>query len=175
VQILPPEITFITYSTVRSSAAARDAGIKVYYEVEVLSDGDYTQFGFCTPDFTSNPSYDNNGVGDDALSWAVDGSNRVCSWHAGASAPFGCAWRAGDVVGLALDLGAGQMLVSLNGSFAKPHGIAFDLPPGLPAVHAALSANTGRYAVNLGGARAFCHAPPSPDYRAFAAAAAALA
>ena len=175
VQILSQELTFARYSTARSSRAIRNAGAKAYFEVEVLSDCSYTQFGFCTPDFTPNSAYDNQGVGDDALSWAVDG-HRICKWHAGTSAPFGSTWRSGDVVGLAVDLGAdgaaGRVHASLNGDFSPPHGAAFDLPPGLPAVYAALSADTGRFTWNLGGLREFRYAPPSPGYSAFSALAA---
>ncbi len=78
----------------------------------------------------------------------------------------------GDVVGLACDLRAGRMLVLLNGDFAPPYGAAFDLPAaGLEGgLCPALSAMSGLFRCNLGGGRPFRHAPPSPEYRAMAAA-----
>jgi hypothetical protein len=148
-----------------------------YYEVEVLHAGNYPQFGFCSPGWPGKEGYTGEGVGDDVLSWGVDG-DRVMKWHAGEGSPFGAAWRAGDVVGLACDLrgagagGGGRMLASLNGDFASPHGAAFDLPPaGLEGgLCPALTAGDGLFRCNLGGGgRPFRHAPPSPEYRAMAA------
>jgi len=176
VSILAPELTFNSFSTVRSRCSVRGAGAKAYFEVEIKSLGSSPQFGFCSPDFTANPDYQSRGTGDDADSWGVDGQ-RVLSWHNGNN-PFGSEWRAGDIIGFAVNLGdgdatAGQFLVSYNGDFASPYGVAFDLPPGLPAIYASLTAGSGRYNWNLGGLRAFRYAPPSPDYQAFAAVAAA--
>ena len=117
------------------------------------------------------------GIGDYGLSWGVDG-DRAIKFHEGRKGPFGGRWRAGDVVGLACDLrgdgagGCGRMLVSLNGDFGPPYGVAFDLPTaGLDGgLCPALSARTGLFRCNLGGGRPFRHAPPSPEYRAMAAA-----
>jgi hypothetical protein len=179
VSILAPELTFNTISTVRSRCAVSGAGTKAYFEVEVNHPGNGTQFGFCSPDFASDPGYLPRGTGDDKHSLGADGS-RVLRWHDANSDPFGSEWRAGDVIGFAVDLGdadvtAGRMLVSLNGDFSSPYGVALDLPPGLPAVYAALTAGSGRLTWNLGGVRAFRFAPPSPDYQAFATVAAAPA
>ncbi len=170
--ILAPELTFNSFSTVRSRCSVLGAGAKAYFEVEIKSMGSVIQFGFGSPDFTANPDYQSKGTGDDTNSWAVDGS-RVLSWHNGSN-PFGSEWREGDIIGFAVNLGdadatAGQILVSYNGDFASPYGAAFDLPPGLTAIYAALTAGSGRYTWNLGGVRAFRHVPPSPDYQAFAA------
>ncbi len=151
-----------------------------YYEVEVLHPGCATQFGFCSLDWPGEKGFSGNGVGDDGLSWGVDG-DRVMKWHSESNGPFGGVWRAGDVVGLACDLlgaaggagGCGRMLVSLNGDFSPPHGAAFDLPPaGLEGgLCPALTAMAGLFRCNLGGGgRPFRHAPPSPEYRAMAAA-----
>jgi hypothetical protein len=176
VSIVAPELTFTLFSTVRSRCSVRGAGAKAYFEVEIKSQGSYPQFGFCSPDFTASPDYQTRGTGDDTDSWGVDG-DRVLSWHNGSNV-FGSEWRAGDIIGFAVNLGdanatAGQFLVSYNGDFALPNGVVFDLPPGLPAIYASLTAGSGSYSWNLGGVREFRYSPPSPDYQAFAAVATA--
>ena len=165
-------VVFQAYSTVRAGGAVCPWGGLGYFEIEVLHAGDCTQFGFCSLEW---PAHIGEGVGDDGPSWGVDG-DRVFKWHEGDSGPFGGRWREGDVVGLACDLragvGGGRMLVSLNGDFAPPYGAAFDLPAaGLErGLCPALTAGSGLFRCNLGGGRPFRHAPPSPEYRAMAAA-----
>jgi hypothetical protein len=46
-------------------------------------------------------------------------------WHAGKREDFGCAWEVGDVVGFAVDVDAGTVSFSLNGSWERPWGVAF--------------------------------------------------
>ncbi len=147
-----------------------------YYEVEVLRAGFATQFGFCSPGWPAKKGPTGDGVGDDGLSWGVDGQ-RVLKWHEGPKGRFGGLWQEGDVVGLACDLRADRMrmLVSLNGDFAPPYGAAFDLPAaGLRGgLCPALSARAGLFRCNLGGeptGRPFRHAPPCPEYLARATA-----
>jgi hypothetical protein len=147
-----------------------------YYEVEILRAGSGTQFGFCSPEWPARRGESDEGVGDDGLSWAVDG-DRILKWHEGPKGPFGGRWQDGDVVGLACDLrpGGEQILVSLNGVFAPPYGSAFSLPAsGLEGgLCPALSAVTGLFRCNLGGCptgRPFRHAPPSQQYCTMAAA-----
>ena len=166
----------------RAGSAVCPWGGLGYYEVEVLHAGSLTRFGFCGTEWLAKDGGSNQGVGDDGLSWGVDGYYSL-KWHARESSPFGGPWRAGDVVGLACDLraggvgvggggGGGRMLVSLNGDFGPPYGAAFDLPAaGLEGgLCPALTAMTGLFRCNLGGGRPFRHAPPSPEYRAMAAA-----
>ncbi len=166
-------VSFRAFSTVRAGNAVCPWGALGYYEVEVLHAGCATQFGFCSPAWPAKRGPAGDGVGDDGLSWGVDGQ-RVLRWHEGPKGPFGGRWREGDVLGFACDLrggpGGGRMLVSLNGDFAQPYGTAFDLPAaGLEGgLCPALSARTGLYRCNLGG-WTFRHAPPSPAYRAMAA------
>ena len=169
-------VSFRSYSTMRAAGgAACPWGEQGYYEVEVLRPGIGTQFGFCSQEWPAMTGFSGNGVGDDGPSWGVDG-DRVLRWHEGDKGPFGGRWREGDVVGLACDLragvGGGRMLVSLNGDFAPPYGAAFDLPAaGLErGLCPALTARSGLFRCNLGGGRPFRHAPPSPEYRAMAAA-----
>jgi hypothetical protein len=61
------------------------------------------------------------------------------------------------------------MHVSVNGSFAKPNGILFEL--GVDAVRtglfAAFSDSKGKVRWNLGESP-FRHAPPAPDFQSFA-------
>ena len=143
-----------------------------YYEVEVLHAGNYTQFGFCSLAWPAKEEYSWEGVGDDGQSWGVDG-DRAMKWHNGDKGLFGGRWLEGDVVGLACDLRAGRMLVSLNGDFAPPFGAAFELPAaGLEGgLCPALTAKFGLFRCNLGygpAGRPFRHAPPSPEYRPMA-------
>ena len=91
------------------------------------------------------------GLGADGDSWAVDGA---AARHAGAAAPFGAAWRAGDVIGLACDLVSepGRLLVAVNGSWAPPHGLAATLPAGAAprALYPAVTGGTCEVRANLG-------------------------
>ena len=61
-----------------------------------------------------------------------------------------------------------RMHVSLNGSFAAPHGIVFDLAADAvgDGLFAAFSGRTGKVRFNLGGVT-FKYAPPSSDFVAF--------
>jgi hypothetical protein len=176
-------VTFRAYSTIRAVSAVCPLGGLGYYEVEILhSDaGMNLRLGFCSPEWSaetaSGPEADgegvSNGVGDDGLSWGIDGSLAL-KWHNKESISFGGLWREGDVVGLACDMraGSGRILVSVNGDFAAPYGTAFDLPAiGLDkGLCPAVSARSGLLRCNLGGGRSFRHAPPSQEYCAMAAA-----
>jgi hypothetical protein len=114
-------------------------------------------------------------VGDDGLSWGVEGSSAL-KWHADEFSPFGGLWKDGDVVGLACDLrtGGGRIMVSLNGDFAPPYGAAFDLS--VPAADLegglcpVLSAVSGVFYCNFGVGAPFRYAPPSPEYSVMTAA-----
>ena len=73
----------------------------------------------------------------------------------GDEARWGAAWQAGDVIGLACDLDRGALVVSVNGDFAPPNGVAFarGLRPGPSAGPALFPAFSGRDMVvsyNLG-------------------------
>jgi hypothetical protein len=94
---------------------------KWWYEATVIKPGECPQIGWA--DDASKASA-GNGVGDDAHSWGVDG-DRVKVWHGGEGAVYGSAWKAGDVVGFAVDLDAGTISFSLNGSWEPPMGQAF--------------------------------------------------
>ena len=117
-------------------------GGKGYYEVEILVLDECPEFGFAMLGFERVRSYTSDGVDDDEHLWAVDGVREV-KFHEG-KVPYECTWKEGDVVGLACDLERGQVLVSVNGSFAPPNGLAFELPPAAVwrGLFAALSGKT---------------------------------
>jgi hypothetical protein len=143
-------------------------GSKGYYELEILERNTYyPQYGFVSACFQSVRGASGICVGDDEHSWAVDGENQIAS-HKGESKAYGCKWKTGDVVGLACDLDGMQVLVSVNGSFAPPNGLVFELAP--HAVHgglfAAFSGRSGELRYNLGQAP-FKYAAPSSEYIGF--------
>ena len=109
-----------------------------------------------------------DGVGDDASSWAVDGV-RQQAWHKSDGKTYACEWKAGDVVGLACDLEAMQVLVSVNGSFDAPNGLVFQLDASAAeaGLFPAFSGESGTVRCNF-GARPWRHQPPSPAFTAFA-------
>ena len=166
-----------SFATVRSAQRCPLGG-KGYYEIEILEILQYPQYGFAAPNFLHVLGASNNGVGDDAHSWAVDGA-RQRRWHH-AGEPYECTWQTGDVIGLACDLDKMQMHVSLNGSFAAPHGVVFELAPDAVGngLFAAFTGSRGKVRYNLGeesslaarsmGLRPFRHAPPAADFQAFA-------
>ena len=71
------------------------------------------------------------GVGDNAKSWAVDGV-RCQKWHPGNQEEYGAKWSAGDVIGVAWDGVKREIAVSVNGDFAPPNGVQFQLHPEAP-------------------------------------------
>jgi solute carrier family 25 (adenine nucleotide translocator) protein 4/5/6/31 len=160
-----------SFATVRSAQRCPLGG-KGYYELEILEIDAAPQYGFAAPTFLRVPGASNNGVGDDAHSWAVDGA-RQRKWHH-AGEPYECTWQTGDVIGLACDLDKMQMHVSLNGSFAAPHGVVFELNPDAvgEGLFAAFSGSRGNVRFNLGeessGLRPLKHAPPAANFKAFA-------
>ena len=111
-------VTFIdgSYWTLRSRQQCPLGG-KGYYELEILvPDGQYPQYGFASAAFERVLGASDKKVGDDSLSWAVDGENQYTK-HNGESGEYKCdKWKEGDVIGLACDLDKMEMLVSLNGS-----------------------------------------------------------
>jgi len=126
------------------------------------------QFGFASAAFERSRGKAADGVGDDEASWAVDGC-RQSLWHGGSQEQYPCEWKAGDVVGLACDLEAMEVLVSVNGSFDAPNGLVFELDAGAAkdGLFPAFTGGDGTVLCNLGG-RPFVHVPPSPAFRAFA-------
>jgi hypothetical protein len=109
------------------------------------------------------------GLGDNNQSWAVNGMAQVAMHNT--EKEYKCdKWKNGDVIGLACDLDAMQMHVSVNGSFAAPNGVVFELAPDAvrDGLFAALTGSFGKVRFNLGES-AFRHAPPAVDFQAYAA------
>jgi len=148
------------------------SGAKGYYEIKVLAKDRVSMYGFASMGFKQGQL-----VGDDVHSWSVEGNgHKRHNNHSPKielnlrSLRHGCllGWQTGDVIGLACDLVAMQMHVSVNGNFDPPNGVVFDLEP--QSVHhglfAAFSCEFGPVQYNLGESP-FRHAPPSVDYKAF--------
>jgi hypothetical protein len=172
-------VTFDNTSTLRSAQRCPLGG-KGYYEIEILErDWHYPQYGFASAAVAcviGVQYYPKDGaVGDDGYSWAVDGKHK-CTKHKGNSKYIASGkykskkWKNGDVIGLACDLDKMQMLVSLNGSFAAPHGVVFELAPDAvgDGLFAAFTGTYGKLRFNLSEVD-FRHAPPAADFQAFAA------
>ena len=153
------------FSTLRSTRSC-PLGSKGYYEVEILGLDSEPQYGFATAGFERVRGASNDGVGDNEHSWAVDGARQL-KWHNGKER-YECTWKQGDVIGLACDLDAMRVHVSVNGSFAAPNGVVFGLAPEAvrDGLFAAITGSSGKVRCNLGEA-AFKHAPPSADFTAF--------
>jgi hypothetical protein len=65
---LPLSAKFHDFSTLRGPEFRRDAK-HGYYEIEVIKELQYPQFGFCTPAFKKSSYETKNGCGDDTDSW----------------------------------------------------------------------------------------------------------
>jgi ankyrin repeat protein len=134
-----------------------------YFELEVVDIVGVSQLGVCTQGFEQRVQSMGEGAGDDAWSWAVDGT-RLRKWHRGSSEAYSSKWVVGDVIGFKVDMrsvGSATLSASVNGSFAAPNGTAFvDIQA--PFLSPAFSGD-GRYRVNF-GERPFAHAPPGFDY-----------
>ena len=82
--------------------------------------------------------YTDQGVGDTADSWAVDGRRKLL-WHASASdgpsrewSRLRHRWHAGDVIGLACNVASGQIAVGLNGCWESDRAAHGALPHRAP-------------------------------------------
>lgn len=84
-----------SFSSIRATTGV--FGGRFYYEVMLKSSG-LMQIGWCTLQTTFNSQ---NGVGDDASSYAYDG-HRVKKWNK-ENLGYGEAWSVGDVIGTLID------------------------------------------------------------------------
>mmetsp|Transcript_35695 Transcript_35695/g.90049 ORF Transcript_35695/g.90049 Transcript_35695/m.90049 type:complete len:173 (+) Transcript_35695:1670-2188(+) len=134
-----------------------------YYELEVVKMDVSPQFGFAGGGFQPIRGPSGDGVGDDSVSWGVDGA-RQRKWFGGRGGEYACEWKEGDVIGLACDLVGGKMHVSVNGDFSSPNGAVFDLDIGeSEGLYTAFSGVSGQVRCNLGEGGAFKHSPPSDE------------
>ena len=99
----------------------------VYYEVSVVTGG-LAQIGWAILTgkddeavvFEPNDGL-GDGVGDDAASFAVDGS-RGLKFHGGEEQAYSCSWKAGDRIGCQWNVETGDLSYTVNG---KSQGVAF--------------------------------------------------
>ena len=178
------QITFAgEFDSYGCPGAAANAG-KCYYEVEVDAfDGAVPQMGWADTgwelgveghyDIGVDDDAGTEGVGDDKHSWGIDGA-RSMKWHGEETGTWGAAWKQGDVIGFAADLGAKTLSFSINGvwtdgskQIANPAFTGVSIPdPG--RLYPALTAAGGTYSVNLGDGGAFKFAAPDPSYKSVA-------
>ena len=168
-----------SFTTMRSKQQC-PIGSKGYYEISLIREITSPKWGFASERFARHCGFSDEGVGDDEHSWAIDGHSGL-RCHDGIAGVWEGSWKAGDVIGLACDLTGEtmQMLVSVNGSFASPSGLVFNLKPeqvgaGLFAAFSGLSAHfdphfpmsSGEMQFNL-GETPFKYRAPSHDYKSF--------
>jgi hypothetical protein len=123
------EKIFDSFATAGVPDLYSNLGVVVYYETEVLkgSEGLIPQFGFALRDGLdpSDELSEDDGVGDNKASWAVDGV-RLCKWHGGEAIPQSCSWAAGNTMGLAANVDTGTMAISKDGNWATDgFGVVF--------------------------------------------------
>jgi hypothetical protein len=143
-------------------------GSKSYFELEILEcDTGSPQFGLVSSVFKCVRGESGDKMGGDEHSWVLDSESQK-AWDKGHSKKYECKWRTGDVVGLACDLDGMQVLVSVNGSFAQPNGLVFELTPHSVqgGLFAAFTGSSGELRYNLGQVP-FKYAAPSSDYVGF--------
>ena len=141
---------------------------KFYYEIEVITMGKCTKFGWATSNFARASGHCSKGVGDDTHSWGIDGDCVRRLWGSDRSVlsvaaedEFGSALKDGDILGLAIDLELRMISVSLNS-----HLVAFFVGIKLPraaGVFPAISSQSGVYKINFGD-RKFAGNPPDSSY-----------
>lgn len=103
------------FSTFGAPGMLASKGV-LYFEIEILKARGLAQFGFAVKDgIPISEGLSDVGVGDNGTSWSVDGS-RSCKWHGDSSAWHG-RWKDGDVIGLAANVDAGVIAVSMDGSW----------------------------------------------------------
>jgi len=117
------------FETLRGNVKVKSG--KWFYEVKLVTNG-LLQIGWITDAFQPKTT-SGSGVGDDANSWAIDGS-RQYKWHNGSSM-YGEYWYTGDQIGVALDLDAKKMHFYRNGRDLGAAFEGFDAPTGVwPAI-----------------------------------------
>ena len=155
---------FVGFNTVCALDARAPVGARVYYEVVIGACVGVVQLGWLGAVHETDVE-SGDGVGDDKLSWGVDGI-RAKKWHDG-DRPYATAkWKDGDVVTAAADLATGDLRFAVNGDWAAADATAF---PNIAVPSDGLvPALTGGYGfvctINLGD-RPFKCRPPDASYR----------
>lgn len=112
--------------TAGTPSLAKSTG-KYYYELRLGRGLGDPQIGWVTTCFEQRVQCTGEGVGDDEHGWGADGL-RNCSWFAGRQAELKWpeAWSAGDVIGCAINLDAGEMSFSCNGYWHPVASLQFN-------------------------------------------------
>jgi hypothetical protein len=101
-----------SFSTVGAPDLLANSGV-IYYELEMLKDGGFSQFGFAQKDSvepcSDKPSTDR--AGDNGTSWGLDGHSQ-CKWHGGDNFEWPCSWTPGNTIGFAANIDKGMIAVS---------------------------------------------------------------
>jgi hypothetical protein len=118
------------FSSVTWERSAIGADMKRYCELTLTSIGDLDvcRVGWASEEhvWQNGPRYsgtlkEGDSVGDDQLSWAVDGLTQV-SWHGDdrrGPQPWPTKWQKGDVISLAVDMVKGELWFGHNGVWSK--------------------------------------------------------
>eukprot|EP00928_Gymnodinium_smaydae_P072711 TRINITY_DN56013_c0_g1_i1.p1 TRINITY_DN56013_c0_g1~~TRINITY_DN56013_c0_g1_i1.p1 ORF type:complete len:891 (+),score=144.39 TRINITY_DN56013_c0_g1_i1:82-2754(+) len=144
---------------------AKDTG-RFYHEVKLADNfkrGDKPQLGWLSVNFEEGPG-NGCGVGSDEHGWGLDGATRQ-HWHNGPQpVEWKKRWRAGDVIGFAVDLDAGKMVFSLNGEWVSSADMDCDTSGA--AIYPAVS-TYGFFAFHI-PREAWQFSPPDEDYEPWA-------
>jgi hypothetical protein len=110
-------MTFESFSTVGAPDLLANSGV-IYYELEILKDGGFPQFGFAQKDsFEPSDEPSSDGAGDNDTSWALDG-HRQCKFHGG-ELQWPCSWAPGNTIGFAANIDKGMIAVSKDGDWTS--------------------------------------------------------
>lgn len=158
-----------TWTTVAVTHIFELSHPKVYLEVEVVAvqEGGVGRVGWIAKDFSTGVLSGDmeNGIGSDELSWGYSSDGRV--WLRGQpSGPTGTAWEEEDVIGLCVDMEAGIIQYSLNGTFLGKEAAVFDRESQIQGIRPAVSGKGIECVVNL-GIKPFQHSPVAKDYVSF--------
>ena len=171
--IISPDhvIQFGSFSTVGAPSVMVKQGMKAWYEVTFLGElsqqqhKGFSQIGWATRELPVSNHDSNCGVGDDAYSYGFDGQ-RVRSYRERVGRPWGTKMDPCDnrVLGVAINLVAGEVLYGLDGVWSAPMGVAFvdiDMDagyfPALTGQHVTICVNFGHKEMKFG--------PPDDSFR----------
>lgn len=103
-----------TFESIRSRNGVSAPG-RYMYEVEILT-ADIVQLGWAKKESVFDAE-GGTGVGDDEFSYSVDGS-RMKKWHRGhrGKNDYGVKWQIGSIIGCCIDLSAGKIAYTYNGT-----------------------------------------------------------
>jgi len=174
-------VRFSKFSTVVCPATCVE-GQRAYFEITLIEVDICPQYGFVTPTFQRIHQRDaSDGVGDAPDSWAFDGVRKAkwCPKLPNNRGDYNVRelWKAGDVIGIAVDMENGVASCSINGDFDTSDDPTIELfgqdqQEGLGEAKAvrcvlpAITGSGGAVKYNL-GAEPFAYSPPSADFLPF--------